>query len=101
MKNKPIENNITLSKLIELTNGYSGAEIENLFNEAMLNTLRNNREIISQIDIDLISNRILTGWQITENILSDEMLLQVSIHEIGHALIGLYTKYKKLSKKFY
>jgi cell division protease FtsH len=98
MKNKPIDSNIGLNKLVELTNGYSGAEIENLLNEAMLNALRNNKEIINQIDIDMMSNRILTGWQITENKLSDEMLLQVAIHEIGHALVGLYTKYKKLVK---
>jgi len=98
MKNKPIENKISINKLIELTNGFSGAEIENLFNEAMLNALRNDREIITQIDIDMMSNRILTGWQITENKLSDEMLLQVAIHEIGHALVGIYTQYKKLVK---
>jgi len=98
MKNKPIENNIGMGKLVELTNGYSGAEIENLFNEAMLNALRSDREIITQLDVDLMSNRILTGWQITENKLSDEMLLQVAIHEIGHALVGIYTQYKKLVK---
>ena len=98
MENKPIENNIGLNKLIELTNGYSGAEIENLLNEAMLNALRNDREKISQNDIDIMSNRILTGWQINENKLSEEMLLQVAIHEIGHALVGIYTKYKKLVK---
>ena len=98
LKNKPLENNIDIQKLIETTNGYSGAEIENLLNEGMLNALRNNREAINQYDLDIISNRILTGWQITENKLSDEMLLQVSIHEIGHALVGLYTKYKKLVK---
>ena len=98
MNNKPIEKNIGINKLVELTNGYSGAEIENLFNEAMLNALRNNREIITQSDIDMMSNRILTGWQITENKLSDQMLLQVAIHEMGHALVGLYTKYKKLVK---
>ena len=98
MKNKPIEINIGINKLVELTNGFSGAEIENLFNEAMLNALRNNREIITQLDIDMMSNRILTGWQITENKLSDEMLLQVAIHEIGHALVGIYSNYKKLVK---
>jgi cell division protease FtsH len=94
---KPIKN-ISIDYLVELTNGFSGAQIENLFNEAMLYVLRNNKYIIEIDDIHLIANRILVGMQITKNELSDSVLYQVAIHEIGHALTGIITKHKKLIK---
>jgi len=98
LKGKPYNPNIKIDKLVEITNGFSGAEIENLLNEAMLFALRNNREVIEKNDIEIIVNRILTGWQINENKLSYEMLNQVAIHEIGHALVSIFTKYKKIIK---
>jgi len=98
IQGKPYEKNVNLNYLIELTNGFSGAQIENFLNEAMLYALRNNREMMHLQDLEIIANRILTGWQSTENKLSEEMLYQVAIHEMGHALVGLFTNYKKLIK---
>ena len=98
MKGKPIDPNIKINDLVEMTNGFSGAQIENLLNEAMLYALRQNREMINNDDLQIISNRILVGFQSTENILSGKMLFQVAVHEMGHALVGLFTKYKKLVK---
>ena len=98
LKGKPCSENINVDKIVEITNGFSGAEIENLLNEAMLLSLRDNREIIDKHDLEIISNRILTGWQITENKLSQEMITQIAIHEIGHALISIFTSYRKIIK---
>jgi cell division protease FtsH len=98
LEGKPYQKNIKINHLVELTNGFSGAQIENFLNEAMLYALRNNREIIQLNDLEIIANRILVGWQSTENKLSDEMLFQVAVHEMGHALVGLFTNYKKLIK---
>jgi len=98
IKGKPYENNINLDHLLELTNGFSGAQIENFLNEAMLYALRNNREMINLQDLEIIANRILVGWQSTENKLSEKMIYQIAVHEMGHALIGLFTNYKKLVK---
>jgi len=96
IKGKP--HNMNINQLVDLTNGYSGAQIENLLNEAMLYALRQNREIMTISDIELTSNRILVGFQSTDNIVTPEVLAQVATHEIGHALIGIFTKYKKLIK---
>lgn len=96
IKGKPYEKSINIESLIEMTNGFSCAQIENFLNEAMLFALRSNREVITQHDLEIIANRILVGWQSTENILSEEILYQVAIHEMGHALVGLFTNYKKL-----
>jgi cell division protease FtsH len=95
---KPCDRYIKISELLEITNGFSAAQIENLLNEAMLYALRNNREVISQTDLEIIANRILVGFQSTENKLSDDLLYQVAIHEMGHAIVGLLTNYKKLIK---
>lgn len=96
IKGKP--HNMNINHLVDLTNGYSGAQIENLLNEAMLYALRQNREIMTISDIELTSNRILVGFQSTDNIITPEVLAQVATHEMGHALIGIFTKYKKLIK---
>ena len=96
--NKPIEPSITMDYLVEMTNGFSGAQIENLLNEAMLYVLRQNRFQIEKTDINMIANRILVGFQSTKNQLSEDVIYQVAVHEIGHALIGLFTKHRKLIK---
>jgi cell division protease FtsH len=98
IKGKPYDSNIKINELVEMTNGLSGAQIENLLNEAMLYALRKNREVINKEDLEIILNRILVGFQSIENKLSEEMLYQVAVHEMGHALVGLHTKYKKLIK---
>lgn len=96
--NKPIEQTITMDYLVEITNGFSGAQIENLLNEAMLYVLRQNRYEINKADINMIANRVLVGFQSTKNVLTDDVIYQVAVHEIGHALVGLFTKYRKLIK---
>ena len=98
LEGKPYDKSIKLDYLVDLTNGFSGAQIENFLNEAMLYTLRNDRKSINMNDIKLIANRILVGWQATENKLSNDMLYQVAIHEMGHALVGVFTNHKKLVK---
>jgi len=96
IKGKP--HNMNINHLVDLTNGYSGAQIENLLNEAMLYALRQNREMMTIQDIEITSNRILVGFQSTDNIVTPEILAQVATHEMGHALVGMFTKYKKLIK---
>lgn len=86
---KPRTNKVHLSTLIDITNGLSGAQIENLLNEAMLYALRNNREKMDLDDIEIILGRVLVGYQPTENAFSDEMIHRISVHEMGHAIVGL------------
>ena len=95
---KPHETNVNIDRLVEITNGLSCAEIESLLNEAMLLALRENRFKFNNDDINIIINRILTGQQNEKHILSDNMIKQVCIHEIGHALISILIGYKKIIK---
>lgn len=96
LKGKPHE--LDINTLVEITNGFSGAQIENVLNEAMLYVLRDNRECITMKDIEIISTRILVGVQTTENVVGTDMIHQVAVHEMGHALVGYFTKHKKLIK---
>jgi cell division protease FtsH len=89
---------LDISTLVGMTNGFSGAQIENLLNEAMLYVLRSDRECITMKDIEIISTRILVGLQSSETKVSTDMLYQVAVHEMGHALVGYFTKHKKLVK---
>jgi len=99
IKGKPYDSSISVENLIEMSQGLSGAQIENLLNEAMLLSLRSNKEIMTKTEIEYILNRILVGWQSSQNILDTDMIYQIAIHEMGHAIVGLCApNYSKLLK---
>jgi cell division protease FtsH len=90
---KPRTNEITDEDLVDITSGFSGAQIENLLNEAMLNALRDNREIFIKEDLDIVLNKILVGWQPTEHAFSTNIIDHIAIHEMGHAIVGILCKH--------
>ena len=89
---KPIDKLINIDSIVEMTGGYSGAQIENLLNEVMLYVLRNNRELIEWYDLEHINNRILSGWQDKESKFSTEIIDRIIVHELGHAIVGFLSK---------
>jgi cell division protease FtsH len=89
---KPIDETVKIDELVDTTEGLSCAEIENLLNEAMLYALRDNRQAISKMDLDVIYNKILTGWQSNEQEFTNTTVHQICIHEIGHVIMSLHTK---------
>lgn len=91
IKGKP--NNIVIGDLVDLTMGLSGAQIENLLNEAMLCALRNDRVSFTQSDIDEMFNKIVAGWQPLDHHFSTDMIDRISVHEMGHAIVGLLCKH--------
>ena len=96
---KPIDISVSMQDLVDMTSGFSCAQIENLLNEAMLKALREDREIIQKDDLDNILNRIFTGWQNKENKYSDDIIDRIVVHELGHAIVGfLSVDHAKLSK---
>ena len=98
-RGKPYCAKISISDLVDTTAGLSGAQIENLMNEAMINALRCNREVMSSDDIDFIMNKMMVGWQPIEHKFSSDMIDQIAIHELGHATLGLLSKHhSKMTK---
>jgi len=86
---KPRADNISEEDLVDMTAGFSCAQIENFLNEAMLNALRSGREIFVKEDIDIVYNKILVGWQPTEHSFTNDIIDHIAIHEMGHAIVGL------------
>jgi cell division protease FtsH len=99
VKGKPYDNSIVLEDMVETTNGLSGAQLENLLNEAMLNALRENRNKFTNIDIDLVMNKMMVGWQPNEHQFTSDIIDHIAIHELGHAVVGLLSKHhSKMTK---
>ena len=99
IKGKPHDETIKIKDLVDLTMGLSGAQIENLLNEAMLNALRNNQIVMSMKDIDIILNRIMAGWQPTDHQFTSDIIDHIAIHEMGHAIVGMVAKHhSKMTK---
>ena len=88
---KPINEKINIESIVEMTGGFSAAQIENLLNEAMLHALREDRTEINSDDLEYMTNRIMAGWQATENKYSDDIINRIVIHEMGHAIIGFFS----------
>lgn len=93
IRGKPHDENIVLDDLVDITDGLSCAQIENLLNEAMLNALRYNLTAFTHKDVDLILNKMIAGWQSTEHQFTEDMIERITVHEMGHALLGYLSKY--------
>lgn len=100
LRGKPYDvSKINVKDLVDMTAGLSGAQIENLLNEAMLNALRENRYIMDYGDIDNIINKMMVGWQPNEHQLTADIIDRIAIHEMGHAIVGFLSKHhSKVSK---
>ena len=88
-KNKVLDKNITLEYLAKRTPGFSGADLENLLNEAALLAVRRNKKNITMAEIDEATDRVLMGpAKVTKKYTEKERKL-VAYHEAGHAVLGL------------
>ncbi len=91
-KNKILASDVNLSNLSLRTPGFSGADLENLLNEAALLAVRRNKNAITMDEIDEATDRVLLGPAKTTRKITDKEKRLVSIHEAGHAVIGLKLK---------
>ena len=88
-KNKILAENITLKNLAKRTPGFSGADLENLLNEAALLAVRRDKNEITMSEIDEATDRVLMGPAKTSHKYSENDRKLVAYHEAGHAVIGL------------
>ena len=91
-KNKILAEGITLQNLAKRTPGFSGADLENLLNEAALLAVRRNKDEISMSEIDEATDRVLMGPAKVSHKYSENDRKLVAYHEAGHAVIGLKLK---------
>ena len=99
LKGKPHDHSIIMKDLVDITDGLSGSQIENLLNEAMLYALRAGNEYFTFKDLDVMMNKMMAGWQPVEHEFSSDIIDHITIHEMGHAIVGILSKHhSKMSK---
>lgn len=87
-KKKPLSKEVSLEKISARTVGFSGADLENLMNEAAIFAARAKRNEITNEDIDLAIDRVTMGTEKKSLVMSDEEKKMTSYHEVGHAMVA-------------
>ena len=98
-RNKTLAEGITLQNLAKRTPGFSGADLENLLNEAALLAVRRNKEEITMSEIDEATDRVLMGPAKASHKYSENDRKLVAYHEAGHAVIGLKLAHANVVQK--
>ena len=98
-RNKHIDADVKLDEIAHRTPGFSGADIENLLNEAALLAARANRKVITTPDIDEAIDRVLMGPAKKSKKYTEQEKRLVAYHEAGHAVIGLKLKNAAIVQK--
>ncbi|MBE6156035.1 MAG: ATP-dependent zinc metalloprotease FtsH [Firmicutes bacterium] len=88
-KNKILAEDVKIKALAARTPGFSGADLENLLNEAALLAVRRNKDCITMDEIDEATDRVILGPAKTTRKITEKEKKLVSLHEAGHAVIGL------------
>ncbi len=87
-KDVKMDDNINWEAIARATSGASGAELANIINEAALRAVRNNRETVTQDDLEESVETVIAGYRRKNAVLSEEEKRIVAFHEIGHALVA-------------
>lgn len=88
-KNKPLDETVDLKAISQRTPGFSGADLENLLNEASLIAAREGKNKIDMRDIEEATDRVIAGPAKKSRVISDKERNIVAHHEAGHTIIGM------------
>jgi cell division protease FtsH len=88
VKKVPLSDDVDLSVIARGTPGFSGADIENLVNEAALNGARYNKDHITMSDFEFAKDKVLMGTERKSMVITDEEKKITAYHEAGHALVA-------------
>lgn len=89
-KNKPLNEDVDLSILAKRTPGFTGADLENLMNEAALLTVRSRKKVITMVELEEAITRVMAGPEKKSRIISDKDKKLTAYHEAGHAVVSKY-----------
>jgi len=87
----PMADDVKLEVLARGTPGFSGADIENLVNEAALRAARTNNERVTMVDFEFAKDKVLMGTERKSLVISDEEKRNTAYHEAGHTLVARLT----------
>ncbi|EJG5081269.1 ATP-dependent zinc metalloprotease FtsH [Staphylococcus pseudintermedius] len=88
-KNKPLDETVDLKAIAQRTPGFSGADLENLLNEASLIAARSGKKKIDMRDIEEATDRVIGGPAKKSRVISEKERNIVAHHEAGHTIIGM------------
>lgn len=91
-KGKRIANNVSFMMIARRTPGFSGAQLENVINEASLLSVRENTSVITLAQIDEAIDRVMAGPAKKSRTISEKENVAVAYHEAGHAVVGMKIK---------
>lgn len=98
-RNVKIDDNVSFDEIALATAGASGADLENIINEAALRAVRNKKELVSQSELSEAVEAVIAGEEKKSTVLSEKEKKTVAYHEIGHALVSaLLTHTEPVSK---
>ncbi|MBK9306346.1 MAG: ATP-dependent zinc metalloprotease FtsH [Nitrospira sp.] len=87
-KKVPVAANVEIDKIARGTPGFSGADLENLVNEAALWAARQNKKEVENIDFEMAKDKVMMGAERKSMILTDEEKRVTAYHEAGHVLMA-------------
>ncbi|WP_102029544.1 ATP-dependent zinc metalloprotease FtsH [Salirhabdus sp. Marseille-P4669] len=88
-RNKPLSEDVNLKTIAMRTPGFSGADLENLLNEAALVAARSDKKVIDMDDVDEAIDRVIAGPAKKSRVISEKERNIVAFHESGHTVIGM------------
>ena len=92
-KNKPLGPDVSLKTIARSTAGFSGADLENLVNEAALLAARRGKKAITEPEIEEASVKVMMGPEKKSHVVTDDERRLVAYHETGHAITGYFGKH--------
>lgn len=98
-RNKPLEDDVKLDVIAQRTTGFSGADLENLLNEAALLAARRNKKTIGMDEVDEAIDRVIAGPEKKSRAISEKEKRTIAYHEAGHAITGYYLEHAKVVHK--
>ncbi|NOU98303.1 ATP-dependent zinc metalloprotease FtsH [Paenibacillus sp. LMG 31456] len=98
-RNKPLNKDVKLEALARYTTGFTGADLENLMNEAALIAARRNRKDISMDELDEAFDRVVVGTQKKSRVVSEREKRMVAFHEAGHTIVGYHVENAEMVHK--
>ncbi|MBT2290058.1 ATP-dependent zinc metalloprotease FtsH [Paenibacillus albidus] len=98
-RNKPLTKDVRMDVIAKRTTGFSGADLENLLNEAALLAARRNRKDISMREVDEAIDRVIVGTEKRSRVISDREKRIVAYHEAGHTIVGYFLEHADMVHK--
>ncbi len=87
-KNKKLDGSVSLRKIAERTPGFSGADLENLLNEAAILTVRRNKIVTGEVEVLESIEKVILGPEKKSRLITQKDREMTAYHEAGHAIVG-------------